>query len=110
MKLLFDQNLSHRLASLLVAEFPGSTHVRDVGLAASDDSAVWDDAAANGLVITSKDTDFEQRSLLLGHPPKVVWVRIGNCTTAEVERLLRTRIAELLDFEADPIASFLALS
>lgn len=110
MKLLFDQNLSPRLVGQLAAEFPGSTHVRDVGLAAAPDPAVWAFAAANGFVIVSKDTDFQQRAILLGHPPKVVWVRLGNCPTAAVTNLLRTRLADLLAFEVDPVASFLALS
>ncbi len=30
-----------------------------------------DDAKANGYVIVTKDMDFQQRSLLYGHPPKV---------------------------------------
>ena len=110
MKLLFDQNLSHRLVGLLAAEFPGSTHVRDVGLAASPDPGVWAHAIAGGFTIVSKDTDFEQRSLLLGHPPKVVWVRLGNCPTAAVATLLHDRMTEMRAFEADPTASFLALS
>ena len=110
MKLLFDQNLSHRLVGLLAAEFPGSQHVRDAGLAAAPDSAVWAYAAAQGLAIVSKDTDFQHRALLFGHPPKVVWVRLGNCPTAAVAALLRTRQADLLAFEADPNASLLALS
>src|SRR5712692_2820413 len=110
MKLLFDQNLSHRLVGQLAVEFPGSQHVRDAGLAAAPDPAVWAYAAAQGLVIVSKDTDFQQRALLLGHPPKVVWVRLGNCSTAAVAGLLRTRQADLLAFEADTAASFLALS
>jgi predicted nuclease of predicted toxin-antitoxin system len=110
MKLLFDQNLSHRLVGLLAAEFPGSQHVRDAGLAAAADSAVWAYAVAQGLAIVSKDTDFQHRALLFGHPPKVVWVRLGNCPTAAVAALLRTRQADLLAFEADPTASFLALS
>lgn len=33
MRLLFDQNLSHRLVPALAREFPGSEHVRNVGLA-----------------------------------------------------------------------------
>jgi predicted nuclease of predicted toxin-antitoxin system len=110
MKLLFDQNLSHRLVGHLAAEFPGSQHVRDIGLAAASDSAVWAYAAAQGLVIVSKDADFQHRALLLGHPPKVVWVRLGNCPTAAVAALLRARLADLLAFEADAMASFLALS
>jgi predicted nuclease of predicted toxin-antitoxin system len=110
MKLLFDQNLSHRLVGQLAAEFPGSAHVRDAGLAAASDSAVWAYAAAHGFVIVSKDTDFQHRALLLGHPPKVVWVRLGNCPTAAVAALLRARQADLLAFEADSAVSFLALS
>jgi predicted nuclease of predicted toxin-antitoxin system len=110
MKLLFDQNLSHRLVGRLAAEYPGSRHVRDAGLAAAADPVVWAYAAAQGFVIVSKDNDFQQRAQLLGHPPKVVWVRLGNCPTAAVEVLLRSRLPDLLAFEADPAASFLALS
>jgi predicted nuclease of predicted toxin-antitoxin system len=110
MKLLFDQNLPHRLVGQLAAEFPGSAHVRDAGLAAAPDLEVWTYAAVNGFVIVSKDTDFQQRALLHGHPPKVIWVRLGNCSTAAVAVLLRSRLADIQEFEADPVASFLALS
>ncbi len=110
MKLLFDQNLSHRLVSHLAAEFPGSLHVREVNMATAPDSDVWPYAAANGLVIVSKDTDFQQRALLYGPPPKVIWIRLGNCSTGVVFNLLRSRLADILAFEADPAASFLALS
>ena len=41
MSLLFDQNLSRRLPSLLAAEFPGSEQVLLAGLAAADDQSVW---------------------------------------------------------------------
>jgi predicted nuclease of predicted toxin-antitoxin system len=81
-----------------------------VGLATAPDPAVWAYAAAHGSVIVSKDSDFQHRALLLGHPPKVVWVRLGNCPTAAVEALLRSRQGDLLAFEADPDASFLVLS
>ena len=110
MKLLFDQNLSHRLVTLLATEFSGSQHVRNVGMATATDSVVWEYAAKQGFVIVSKDTDFQQRAVLLGYPPKVVWIRLGNCSTTEVVDLLRTRQADLQAFEADPTASFLALS
>jgi predicted nuclease of predicted toxin-antitoxin system len=110
MKLLFDENLSHRLVKLLAAEFPGSEHVRHVSLKSAADPLIWQYAKQNGFAIVSKDTDFEQRALLHGHPPKVVWVRLGNCSTAEVETLLRGRLAELQNFQADPQASFLAIS
>lgn len=65
MKLLFDQNLSHRLARALADLFPDSLHVRDVGLRAADDPVVWDYARQRGFVIVSKDADFHQRSFCL---------------------------------------------
>jgi predicted nuclease of predicted toxin-antitoxin system len=55
MKLLFDQNLSHRLVRLLAAEYPGSAHVRDLGMAQADDQVVWDYAKQHDYVIVSKD-------------------------------------------------------
>ncbi len=110
MKLLFDQNLSYRLVAVLASEYPGSLHVRDVGLNAADDQAVWQFAVQQGMAIVSKDSDFQQRALLKGHPPKVVWVRLGNCTTAAVADLLRAKQTDLLAFEADATASFLVLS
>jgi predicted nuclease of predicted toxin-antitoxin system len=108
-KLLLDQNLSPRLARTLVAVYPGTTHVRDAGLAAADDDTVWAYAAEHEYVIVSKDADFHHRSFLLGHPPKVVWIRRGNCSTSEIEEILRVRQADLLVFERDEHGAFLAL-
>jgi predicted nuclease of predicted toxin-antitoxin system len=110
MKLLFDENLSPQLVGILASEFPGSEHVRNVGLASAPDPVVWSHAAAHGMVIVSKDSDFQHRALLLGHPPKVVWVRLGNCSTAIVAALLRARQSDLLAFEADPTVSLLVVS
>jgi predicted nuclease of predicted toxin-antitoxin system len=94
----------------LAAEFPTSTHVRDVGLNTFSDADVWKYAAANGFIIVSKDVDFQQRALLFGYPPKVIWIRLGNCTTGQIATLLQARLADIQVFESDPAASFLALS
>ena len=110
MKLLFDQNLAWRLVRSLPDLYPESVHVRDVGLQAADDPLVWSYAETHALIICSKDSDLHQRSLVLGFPPKVVWVRLGNCSTAEVENLLRRHFATIESFAADDYASFLALS
>jgi predicted nuclease of predicted toxin-antitoxin system len=109
MKLLLDQNLSYRLVPALESLYPGSVHIRDVGLAMAEDETVWNYAMQHGLIIVLKDTDFYHRSILFGHPPRVVWVRLGNCATAHIETLLRTRQADLLAFDQDAHASFLAL-
>ena len=110
MKLLFDENLSHTLVRLLADLFPGSIHVREIGLKAADDSVVWEYAKNNGLMIVSKDSDMHQRSFVFGYPPKVVWVRLGNCSTSDVEQLLRRHFATIKAFYEDDYASFLSLS
>jgi predicted nuclease of predicted toxin-antitoxin system len=93
MKLLFDQNLSHRLVAALADVFPGSVHVRDVGLARAADSA------------------FQNRGFVEGFPPKIVWLRAeaGSCSTAEIESLLRRHASNIERFERDPSSAVLIL-
>jgi len=110
MKFLFDQNLSHRLVPALTSLYPESVHVRDLGLKTADDIVIWNYALEHGFTIISKDADFRQRSFLFSHPPKVVWIRLGNCTTREIETLLRNRHDDLLTFEQDADAAFLVLT
>jgi predicted nuclease of predicted toxin-antitoxin system len=97
-RLLFDENLAPRLLRLLADVFPSSVHVREVGLASASDQIVWQYAADHGLVIATKDEDFRQRSYVLGAPPKVVWLRLGNCTTADIEVVLRRAASEIEAF------------
>ena len=110
MKLLFDENLSHKLVRRLADLFPDSIHVREVGLKAADDPVVWEYAKNDDLLIVSKDSDMHQRSFVFGYPPKVVWVRLGNCSTSDVERLLQRHFAAIKAFYEDDYASFLSLS
>lgn len=109
MRLLFDENLSARLVSALADAYPGSAHLADVGLLGAPDGTVWEHAALGGYVLVTKDEDFERLSVLRGAPPKVVWVRLGNCTTADVARLLRLRAEDVFRFVADADATLLAL-
>jgi len=108
-KLLFDENLSHKLVRALADLFPGSEHVRDRGLKAADDRLIWEQAKDNNLIIVSKDSDFYQRSLLFGHPPKVIWIKRGNCSTDDVEAILRKHFQDVKDFYEDVYESFLIL-
>jgi predicted nuclease of predicted toxin-antitoxin system len=109
-KLLFDQNLSYRLVAALGDLFPASTHVRFEGLERADDPVVWQFARDHGYAIVSKDDDFHQRSFLYGHPPKVIWVRAGNCSTSQIESILRRHAPGILAFGADPQLAFLVVS
>jgi predicted nuclease of predicted toxin-antitoxin system len=108
-KLLFDENLSFRLVAGLADVYPLSAHVRDVGLQGLDDGTIWRYAAEHGYVLVSKDTDFFQRSVAHGVPPKVIWLRIGNASTKSISSMLRTRFIIIRRFVDDPDASFLPL-
>lgn len=87
MKLLFDQNLSPKLVGSLQDLFPGSVHVQHVGLETSSDEEVWKFAIEKGLAIVTKDADYNNLSVVRGMPPKVIWLLLGNCTTAQIEPL-----------------------
>lgn len=110
MKLLFDQNLSPKLVGRLADLFPGSVHVLTLGLDRSDDETIWAYARDNDFAIVTKDADFDLVGTLRGTPPKIVWLQIGNCTTAQVEALLRARFPAIEAFDLDPTAGTLCLS
>jgi predicted nuclease of predicted toxin-antitoxin system len=102
MKLLFDENLSPKLPQLVVAVFPGSQHVRELGLMGHTDEEIWNYAAGNGFAIISKDKDFYQRAMLFGAPPKFIWLCIGNCTREDLLNLIRRHQEDMLAFETSP--------
>ena len=110
MKLLFDENLSHRLVGILADEFPSCAHVRNIGLRAAEDGQIWDHARKQGLVIVSKDTDFRERSYVEGFPPKIIWLDVGNAGTVAIAELLRCERGRIDRFEKQEEASLLILS
>ena len=109
MKLLFDHNLSPQLVRLLGDLFPDSNHVHLLGLSQVDDRIVREYARANDFLIVTKDADFSDLCMLYGFPPKVVWIRRGNCKTADIETLLRARYDELELLLADEVMGVLTL-
>ena len=110
MKLLFDENLSPRLPDRVADIFPDSAHVYSIGLTSTQDSVIWDYAKDNDFVIVSKDADMHDLSLALGNPPKVIWIRLGNCSTRQVVILLRREFAAIELFGKDKSSSLLAFS
>lgn len=88
MKLLLDENLSRRLIPFLQQDFPGSTQVALIGLERADDREIWEFAKANGFVIVTRDADFEDMSIVKGHPPQVIWLRTRNQTKGVVLNML----------------------
>lgn len=90
MKLLFDQNLSHKLVNRLADIFPESSHVQFHNLAEKTDTEIWEFAKLNDICVVTQDADFPERSQLYGSPPKVVWLRRDNAPTKQVEALIRS--------------------
>jgi predicted nuclease of predicted toxin-antitoxin system len=108
-KLLFDQNLSPRLVGLLADVFPGSLHVRQVGLERADDESIWSLARDRGFAIVTKNSGFQERSQLAGSAPRIVWIRRGNCSTHDIEALLRQHSLHISALESDADTRFLVL-
>ena len=109
MKLLFDENLSPRLVAALRDVFPESAHVDRLGMGGEPDSVIWEYAKRYNYILVSKDSDFHERSLFYGHPPKVVWVRRGNCSVRNIELILRNKAAEIKRLYADDELTYLIL-
>ncbi|MBI4772519.1 MAG: DUF5615 family PIN-like protein [Chloroflexi bacterium] len=107
--LLFDQNLSPRLVSRLAEVYPNSAHVHSLGLGSSPDRDIWEYAYEHDYIIVTKDADFVELSLLFGFPPKVIWIRRGNCPTHELEKLLHESYQAIASLDEDPGIGILTL-
>ncbi len=88
MKLLFDQNISYRVVKHILSVFPEAIHVRDIALTLGTDKQIWNYAKANHFTIVTFDADFYDLVTLLGHPPKIIWLRFGNTTTQNLAQLM----------------------
>jgi len=97
MKLLFDHNLSPKLVYRLAELFPSSNHVYQLGLDRVEDRQVWQHAKTNDFTIVTKDGDYNELLILLGFPPKIIWIRRGNCSTNEIENILRIHHLDIQD-------------
>lgn len=101
MKLLFDQNLSHRLVGLLENLFPNSIHVRQIGLHEADDLTIWNHAKEHDLVIVTQDSDYADWNKIRGVPPPIVWLRCGNASVDEIHAKLRDAAERILLIAAE---------
>ena len=110
MKLLLDENLSDRIVDQIIDLYPDSQHVKTLELTNTDDAIIWEFAKINSFVIISKDSDFHQRSLLYGHPPKFIYLRIGNSPTSKIVHILRDNLSTITQFDSSDTESILVLT
>jgi predicted nuclease of predicted toxin-antitoxin system len=97
-RLLFDEQLSEDLLGLLADLFPESLRVRGLSLGGASDSAVWQIAKERDCILVTKDEDFHRLSVLRGALPKVIWLRLGNCTTEDAATVIRRRVTDIRQF------------
>jgi len=109
MKLLFDHNLSLRLIDRLKDIYSNVTHVSLLNMDRTSDKTIWLYAKTNEYIIVTKDSDFNDLNILHGFPPKVIWLQIGNCTTSDIEKLLRNYYDIIAEFESDRNSGILLL-
>jgi predicted nuclease of predicted toxin-antitoxin system len=109
MKLLFDHNLSPKLVTHLAALYPDSSHVAVLGLDTAKDAMVWQYAQQGGYCLVTKDSDFNELLAIKGFPPKIIWIRLGNCTTNAIVTLLQRQHQTILEFAQDDEAGLLEL-
>ena len=104
MKLLLDANVSWRLVPFLKEHFDECVHVDNIpelGFPAKD-TKIWQYAKDNGYIVITRDNDFNDLIAMRGFPPKVVWLRTGNCSrkfTADLLIRSKQAIQELLKSE-----------
>ena len=83
-KFIIDENLPRTV------NFPGDyqfLHIVDFGRQMSD-TEIWEYAVENQYIIVTKDTDFYERIVLYGPPPRVIWIRFGNIKRKKLENKL----------------------
>jgi predicted nuclease of predicted toxin-antitoxin system len=113
LKLLLDQNLSRKLVPLLETQFPGSSHVLYLGLDTANDSEIWRYARDHGFTLVTKNTDMVDLCVVKGAPPKVLWLRVGNCATSligEVLQLNERRIEQFVALSSQVVLSLFRLT
>ena len=102
MKLLFDQNISFRILENISHLFLDAKQVRVLGLENASDTEIWEYAKKNNYCIVTFDSDFFDIASLKGHPPKIIWLRIGNTTTSNLEKVLISKSKIISDFISNP--------
>jgi predicted nuclease of predicted toxin-antitoxin system len=108
-KLLLDNNLSPKLVAQLAPLYPDSDHVSRLGLDTASDLEVWRYARQNGFCLVTKDSDFNELLASRKFPPKVIWLRLGNCTAAEIAALLQKHHKTIVEFARDDSVGLLEL-
>jgi predicted nuclease of predicted toxin-antitoxin system len=80
-----------------------------LGMETVPDREIWEYARVHDFTIVTQDGDFDQLSQVLGFPPKVIWLRMGNNPARRVLELLDRELPAIKHFMGHPNRSLLIL-
>jgi predicted nuclease of predicted toxin-antitoxin system len=95
-RFLVDAQLPPALAVWIASKGNEAAAVRDIGLQSVPDAKIWEHARATDAIIVTKDEDFAQLAAVRPPPPRVLWIRLGNTTNANLIRTLETHWPSLI--------------
>ena len=101
MKILFDQNISFRVIKNLKTLIPEGRQFRELGLENASDYQIWLYAKNNEFAIITFDADFYDLVTLYGHPPKLIWLRMGNTSTQNLVKFIEQHFDLISAFLTD---------
>jgi predicted nuclease of predicted toxin-antitoxin system len=99
MKLLLDNNLSVKLISRL-RDLYDLSHTSRFNLSNHGDALLWRVASERGYTIVTRDSDFAALVVRYGFPPRVIWLRMGDCSTDQAEQCLRNHFETIREFHS----------
>jgi predicted nuclease of predicted toxin-antitoxin system len=107
MKLLLDENLSRRIIPMIQDAYPESSQIALLGMESANDKAVWAYAQQQGFILVTQDSDFNEMSVLYGHPPKIIWLKCGNQPRKRIVEILLSIQEDVTAFATNPTISCL---
>lgn len=99
MKLLIDQNISHRLKARINSAFTEIFHVKELGLTDASDVVIFETARRDNFnAVLTLDEDFHNLVMEHGIPPKILWLRLGNCAISVQAKAILENAAMMRPF------------
>lgn len=110
MKILVDQNISFRLVQRIEHVFDEIGHVKSLGLTNAKDLQIFMTARHQGFAaVLTQDEDFYNLLLEHGTPPKIIWLRTGNCSTTFLSKVILRNAEHIQDFLEDEMQDCLEI-
>lgn len=109
MRFLLDQNISFKVAPLLIESFQNVSSVKQLNLVDESDLQIWIYAKNNNYSVITFDSDFIDLSNLKGFPPKIIWLRFGNSSNLKIANKLISKSVQIMEFVMNSELAFLEI-